>query len=343
MNLSEIDYSLPVEAIAQTAIEPRDSARLLCCHPDGTLLDSRIGELPRILEPGDLLVVNESRVRRARVAASRESGGRAEILFLNPLKASPDSDGWWEALVRPSRRIRIGEEISTEGGLRIEVGQRIAGGRRMARFVDRRTDEALNEVGSIPLPPYFTGSLDSDDRYQTCFARTTGSAAAPTAGLHFTSRLLDALNTAEVSVVVVDLEVGVDTFRPVSEEDPFDHAIHTERYSIPEATATAISDARARGGAVVAVGTTSLRAIESATSDSGFVSAGSGSADLLLGPGSKFHVDGLLTNFHAPRTTLILLLAGLLPKWRDAYSYALREGYRFLSFGDAMLVMPRRK
>lgn len=353
MRLSEIDYYLPDEAIAQSAVEPRDSSRLLVCNPDGSLVDSQIRDLSDFLNSGDLLVGNRTRVLNARVHARRKTGATCELLFLRPCDPSVRS-GWWEVLARPSKRINSGEVLlvnardggAAPAGVAVEVGQPVGGGRRLARGVQVATDELLREHGQIPLPPYFTGKLDSPDRYQTVFGDIAGSAAAPTAGLHFTDRLITELAHLGVGFPSVSLDIGVDTFRPVTEANPLEHPMHEESYSIDESTCDEIMRAIGSRRAVIAVGTTSARAIEAAAlrdsegRPTGNLAAGSARTSILIAPGHKFLIDGLLTNFHAPRSTLLMLLAAIYPPWRQAYGHALERGYRFLSFGDAMLLRP---
>lgn len=354
MELSEIDYDLPEEVIAQSAVEPRDASRLLVCNRDGSFVDSHVRNLSEFLESGDLLIGNRSRVLSARLPVKRTTGATCELLFLRP--CDPErSGGWWEALARPSRRIRPGELLavgascnkSAQPRIAVEVGEVIGDGRRLARGVGAETDQVLREFGQVPLPPYFTGELVSSDRYQTVFADDAGSAAAPTAGLHFTDRLISELSGAGIGFSSVTLDIGVDTFRPVTEANPLEHPMHEEAYSVDESTVDEIGRAKASGCAVIAVGTTSARAIEAAAirdneaKPTGELKAGSARTSILIAPGHEFLINGLLTNFHAPRSTLLMLLAGIYPRWRDAYSHALDMGYRFLSFGDAMLVRPQ--
>ncbi|MCB2223569.1 MAG: tRNA preQ1(34) S-adenosylmethionine ribosyltransferase-isomerase QueA [Actinobacteria bacterium] len=326
----EFAYDLPEEAIAQAAVEPRDAARLL--DADG-LSDHTFADLPSLLEPGDLVVVNRTRVRRARLTGRKATGGRVEALLLAPL-----GDGRWEALVRPARRIRPGTVLEF-GAATAEVLEGPDAGEVVLRL-DAADDEALIAAeGSVPLPPYFHGALDDDERYQTVFADRLGSAAAPTAGLHFTRRVLDGLAGRGVEVARVDLEIGLDTFRPIAGDTLDGHRMHTERYRVPQETAAAVAAARNRGGEVVAIGTTVVRALESAAA-SGRVEEKEGATDLFITPGYEFRaVDRLVTNFHVPGSTLVVLVAAFMgERWREAYAAALERGYRFLSFGDAMVV-----
>lgn len=298
--------------------------------------DHRFLDLAGLLDTGDLLVVNETRVRAARlVGQRRETGGRVELLLLER-----GVDGLWDALARPARRLRP--------GVIVDFGQLtgvIASGPEEGRVrVELDTDDpevAIAAIGSVPLPPYFIGDLDDPDRYQTMFATDPGSAAAPTAGLHFTKEVLERLSDKGIPTARVDLHVSLDTFRPIAVEQVEDHEMHSEWCSVPEVTRQAIEDCRSRAGRVIAVGTTVVRTLESMADGSGGVMAGDRRTDLFLRPGSRFTVvDGLITNFHLPRSTLLVLLAGFMGgRWREAYETALARGYRFLSFGDAMYAL----
>jgi S-adenosylmethionine:tRNA ribosyltransferase-isomerase len=330
MRVEEFEYPLPESAIAQEAIEPRNDSRLLDTRD---LSDHRFSDLPSLLLPNDLVVVNETRVRAARLAGRRTgTGGAVELLVLS---ARPD--GLWSGLVRPARRLRPGVEIQFEG-LTATI---IDGPEEGLVAVDLRApnvEAAIDSAGQVPLPPYFRGHLENSDRYQTIFARTTGSAAAPTAGLHFTQEVVSGLEARGVEMATIDLHVGVDTFRPMTVDDVGSHRMHSEWCSVPEATAAAISETRQRGGRVVAVGTTVVRTLEAMGNDDGTVEPRSGDTDLFLLPGSEFRVvDALVTNFHVPGSSLVVLVAAFMGDgWRQAYQAALDRGYRFLSFGDAM-------
>ena len=330
MRVEDFEYSLPESAIAQEAIEPRHDSRLLDTRD---LSDHRFSDLPSLLLPNDLVVVNETRVRAARLAGRRTgTGGAVELLVLS---ARPD--GLWSGLVRPARRLRPGVEIQFEG-LTATI---IDGPEEGLVVVDLRAPDveaAIDSAGQVPLPPYFRGHLENSDRYQTIFARTTGSAAAPTAGLHFTQEVVSGLEARGVEMATIDLHVGVDTFRPMTVDDVESHRMHSEWCSVPEATAAAISETRQRGGRVVAVGTTVVRTLETMGNDDGTVEPGAGDTDLFLVPGSEFRVvDALVTNFHVPGSSLVVLVAAFMGDgWRQAYQAALDRGYRFLSFGDAM-------
>ena len=335
---SEFGYALPEAAIAQSAIEPRDASRLLVAQ---TLEDRRFTDLPTLLRPGDLLVVNRTRVRAARIhGVKADSGGRVELLLTKRIDADR-----WEALVKPARRVRPGTQLRF-GPLRGEV---LAGPDRGVVTIkltgDIEVEEALHDIGDVPLPPYFHGSLPNPDRYQTMFAKEIGSAAAPTAALHFTPGLVKSLEATGIETTEVELEVGLDTFRPMAEGDLEDHVMHSERFVVPEEAAAAVDATRRHGGRVVAVGTTVVRTLESVASPSGQVEAKSGDTRLFIRPGHEFAVvDALITNFHAPRTSLLVLIAAAMgERWRHAYTHALEHGYRFLSFGDAMLIEEVRR
>ncbi len=280
------------------------------------------------------MVVNETRVRAARLRGQRQgTGGHVELLVLDRL-----GDDRWEALARPARRLRPGVVVEF-AGFEATVQTEPAHGRIEVIFDTVDPEEAIARAGTVPLPPYFTGRLADPDRYQTMFAATPGSAAAPTAGLHFTNEVIARLHEREIALATVDLHVSLDTFRPMTVTDVEDHEMHSEWCSIPTGTAQAIDEARARGGRVVAVGTTVVRTLESMADGEGGVVAGGRSTDLFLKPGSEFSVvDLLVTNFHLPGSTLLVLLAGFMgDSWRTAYETALSRDYRFLSFGDAML------
>lgn len=331
--MDDYDYDLPEEAIAQTPAEPRDAARLLVDRgPDAPPLHRHVRDLPDLLEPGDLVVVNDTRVIPARLRLRRETGGEVEVLLLEPVHGDV-----WEALVRPSRKLRVGELLRSAhpsgDDLMVEVGERAAelGVRHVRLVAEGDPFEALARHGSVPLPPYITTALPDPDRYQTVYANRPGSVAAPTAGLHLTSEVLDRLTARGVGIERVELVVGLDTFRPVKVDDPRDHRIHSERLHVRPEVLERCRDARR----VVAVGTTTVRALESAAR--GVLD---GSTDLYIhGEFDWKVVDLLLTNFHLPRSSLLLLVDAFVgPRWRSLYGLALAEGYRFLSFGDAMLL-----
>lgn len=333
MLTSDFSYDLPERAIAQSAIEPRHAARLLDTR---TMGDHVVADLPSLLTPGDLVVVNSTRVRRARLAATKDTGGAVEVLLLRP-----HASGSWQALVRPLRRVRRGTRL-TAGPVAFEVDQSLTDGVVVLKIVSGSVEEAVASVGAVPLPPYFHGELADPERYQTVYARREASTAAPTAGLHFTPELLAALAARQIAVTAIDLEIGLDTFRPIAVERIADHAMHRERVIVGDEAVTAIAATKERGGRVIAVGTTVVRSLESAAAG-GALRPFDGFTDLFITPGFHFRViDLLVTNFHVPGSTLIVLVAAFMgPAWREAYATALERGYRFLSFGDAMLAERR--
>ena len=318
-------YDLPEDAIAQTPAEPRDAARLLV--DTGNAVEHHVvRELPHLLREGDLVVVNETRVLPARLALRKATGGAVEVLLLEDL-----GSGTWRALVRPGRRLPPGTVVAA-GDLEVTIGERGDGGTRIVTLAADDVDVALAAHGVVPLPPYITTPLADPERYQTVYATTPGSVAAPTAGLHLTPAVLDGLAARGIAVATVDLHVGLDTFRPVTAERIEDHEIHAEWYSVPDATLEAVE----RAERVVAIGTTTVRALESALT----FGEPTGRTRLLISGDYQWKaVDVLLTNFHLPRSTLLLLVESFVgTRWRDLYATALQEGYRFLSFGDAMLL-----
>ena len=329
MHISDIDYELPDELIAQKPIEPRDSARLLV-HQSLQIQHRVVSELPEFLGPGDVIVVNDTRVLPARLSLQRKTGGAAEVLLLE--KRSPDAR-LWEALIRPARKLKEGEVLEYFGKRVVRVGPRTEAG---DTFVIEVTDEdpldLIQRIGSMPLPPYIRGSLKDSERYQTVYAQNPASAAAPTAGLHFTSELIQRIEAVGAEFKRVELVVGLDTFKPISSDNPLDHVIHSEFYNVPEDTLAACKTAQR----VIAVGTTATRALESAMTYGEL----SGRTKLFITPGYEWKiVDVLLTNFHMPRTSLLLMISSFTEgAWRDIYAEAINEKYRFLSFGDAMLL-----
>jgi S-adenosylmethionine:tRNA ribosyltransferase-isomerase len=352
LRTADFDYALPPELIAQTPAEPRDAARLLVVPRDGGPFEHAVfRDLPRYLPAGDLLVLNRTRVLPARLHGRRADagGGRVELLLLHP--AAP---GAWEALVRPARRLRPGAPlVFGDGRLRATVLARTEAGAARVAFTPEPTEALLREIGEMPLPPYIHSWHGDPDRYQTVYAEALGSAAAPTAGLHFTPDLLASLRTHGVGTAFVTLHVGLDTFRPIHEDDPRAHAMHREYCEVPAEVGQATQRARAAGGRVIAVGTTSVRALESAAAAAEEPALrgeerGStprpyaGWTDLFITPGYRYRaLDGLITNFHLPRSTLLLLVSALIGRERllAAYAEAIRERYRFYSFGDAMLIL----
>jgi S-adenosylmethionine:tRNA ribosyltransferase-isomerase len=331
LRLSDLDYDLPEARIAQHPIEPRDAARLLVDHGAAPPGHRHVRDLPDLLRRGDLLVVNDTRVLPARLALRRDSGGAAEVLLLETRSADRRT---WEALVRPGGRLRAGEVLRAGDEPAVRMGERTASGDTFhVELVGAGpVDELLARWGVMPLPPYIHERLADPERYQTVYADRPGSAAAPTAGLHLTTGLLGRLATAGIGLATVELVVGLDTFQPITTDDPLQHHMHTERYRVPPAT----MDACAAADRVVAVGTTAVRALESAATRGELA----GRTDLFVHRGFEWRVvDLLMTNFHLPRTTLLMMIDAFVgPRWRRLYAVALAADYRFLSFGDAMLL-----
>jgi S-adenosylmethionine:tRNA ribosyltransferase-isomerase len=344
VKIDAFDYSLPPDAIAQEPLPQRDAARLLVLDRSREDLQHRtFRDLPDLLAPGDLVVLNRTRVFPARLKGQRAGGGVAEILLLRRVE-----DTLWEGFVRPGRRLRQGAVVEVAESFRVRVvseAQPPDGRRRLTLEVDGGDlAGALERFGHTPLPPYVRRPErpDDRDRYQTVYARESGSVAAPTAGLHFTDSLLAALQQRGIEVTDVLLHVGPGTFRPVSVEDVRDHRVAAEPFRVPPEAAAALARVRQRAGRVVAVGTTTVRTLESAAGPDGLVAAQEGETGLVIVPGHHFRVvDALITNFHLPRSSLLLLVASLAGRERTlaAYAEALRLGYRFYSYGDAMLIL----
>lgn len=340
MRTADFDYPLPPEFIAQRPASPRDSSRLMIVHRDGGTIEHRIfRDLPEYLRPGDALVLNETRVIPARLHARKiPGGGRIEILLLRRLRPQV-----WEALVG-GKAIRPGRHLQVEGGPQAEVLEDLGGPRRSLRFAEPLSPQ-LEAIGQMPLPPYIHAPLQSPEEYQTVFARLPGSAAAPTAGLHFTPDLLGRIGALGVRLVRVTLHIGLDTFAPVTEDLPEDHVIHTEWCQLSLETADSLRATRSTGGRIIAVGTTSVRTIETASraaTPGEVVGQFEGATDLYILPGHHFQaVDAMLTNFHLPRSTLLMLVSAFAGRERilEAYEKAKEQGYRFYSFGDAMLIV----
>lgn len=332
----DLEYDLPESAIAQAAIEPRDAARLLDTRD---MTDHTFRELPGLLEPGDLLVLNRTRVRSARIITERaDTGGRVEVLVLGPR-----GDDTWNALVRPARRLRSGQRLAVAGVDAAELVTDPVEGRVRVRFLADDPEAWFATVGTVPLPPYLHTELADPERYQTVFGDTIGSAAAPTASLHMTERVLDALTARRIATTRVTLDVGLGTFRPVSTDLVADHVMHAERFSVSHEAVAAVAACRERGGRVVALGTTVARTLETVAAGDGLITAGDGETDLFITPGYRFGVvDVLVTNFHVPGSTLVAMVAAAHLTWRETYAEAQRRGYRFLSLGDAMLVTTGR-
>jgi S-adenosylmethionine:tRNA ribosyltransferase-isomerase len=340
MRTDDFDYHLPKELIAQRPARPRDTSRLLVLdRSSGGLSEAHFYDLPRYLRPHDALVVNRTRVIPSRLAVRKiPGGGRAELLLLERLL-----DREWRAMVG-GNGLRAGRRLQVQGGPQAEILEDLGGALRRIRFAEPIAPR-LSELGEIPLPPYINTPLQHPDEYQTIFARDPGSAAAPTAGLHFTPRLLRRLQREGAHILEVTLHIGLDTFAPVHAADIQDHPIHTEWCQVTEPVARAINEARARGGRIIAVGTTVVRALESsarASREEGKVAPFEGATDLFIVPGHPFRaVDALITNFHLPRSTLLMLVSAFAGRERilAAYQFAIDQGYRFYSFGDAMLIL----
>ena len=352
MKTSDFDYYLPESSIAQTPVEPRDSSRLLVLHRDTGEIENRIfRDVGDYLRSGDLLVLNQTRVIPARIYAHKETGGRVELLLLRRR-----DDLTWEALVG-GKGLRVGKIIKVEDGPQAEIIELLDGSERLIKFSEP-IEPYFSKVGNVPLPPYIHEKLSDPERYQTVYAREPGSAAAPTAGLHFTPRLLEDLQAKGVKIAYVTLHVGLDTFAPVTEDNPEEHVIHTEWCELPQETANVINQTREAGGRIIAVGTTSVRTLETAAGSSivdnsisdkkrisNFeyrVSSFIGPTSLYILPGYQFKVvDVMITNFHLPKSTLLMLVSAFAgwQKILETYETAIKEGYRFYSFGDAMIIL----
>ena len=340
MKKSDFYFDLPEELIAQTPLERRDGSRLL--HLDkmsGSIEHRHFYDLPEYLKEGDCLVLNDSRVLPARLIGSRSTGGSVELVLLRDL-----GEGRWECLSRPGRKTKPGTAISFgDGELTAVVEDVVEGGNRIVKFdYEGIFLEVLDRLGKMPLPPYIKEELQDSERYQTVYSREPGSAAAPTARLHFTKELLGEIAAKGVRVCYLTLHVGLGTFRPVKEDDIEEHEMHSEFCIVPEETAKTVNETRKNGGRVIAVGTTSCRTLESFTTDEGILEARSGWTNIFIYPGYRFKcVDGLVTNFHLPESTLIMLVSALAGRGQimNAYRVAVRERYRFFSFGDAMLII----
>jgi len=344
MRTPDFDYHLPESSIAQTPAEPRDSSRLLVLHRDTGELEHRIfRDVTDYLRAGDLLVLNQTRVIPARIYARKETGGRVEILLLRRR-----DDLTWEAIVG-GKGLRVGKIVKVEDGPEVEILEVLDGSERSIKFSEP-IEPYFAKVGNVPLPPYIHEKLEDPERYQTVYAKEPGSAAAPTAGLHFTPRLLEELHVKGVKIAYVTLHVGLDTFAPVNAENPEEHKIHSEWCELPQETADLINQTKKSGGRVIAVGTTSVRTLETAgmaASESqipnpdAWVSRFVGPTSLFILPGFRFNiVDEMITNFHLPKSSLIMLVSAFAgrEKLLETYETAINEGYRFYSFGDAMLI-----
>ena len=346
MQTSDFDYHLPESSIAQTPAEPRDSSRMLVLHRDSGDVEHRIfRDVGLFLRPNDLLVLNQTRVIPARIFAHKETGGKVELLLLRRR-----DELTWEALVG-GKGLKVGKSVQVENGPRAEIIGLLEGSERLIQFSEP-IEPYFPKVGNVPLPPYIHEKLSDPERYQTVYAKEPGSAAAPTAGLHFTPRLLDEIQAMGVKIAYVTLHVGLDTFAPVTEDDPEEHKIHTEWCELSQQTADLINETKCNGGRVIAVGTTSVRTLESAGQGTIFDTRSSnneyqispfiGPTSLYILPGYQFKVvDVMITNFHLPKSTLIMLVSAFAGREKvlSTYELAVKEGYRFYSFGDAMLIL----
>ena len=351
MERSDFYFDLPQELIAQTPLKERTDSRLLLLDKEsGETAHYHFRDLPQFLRPGDRLVLNDTKVLPARLLGTREdTGAPVEILLLRRLSReelpsdAPETGCYWESLAGPGKRAKVGNVIVFgDGELKCEVVDVRPDGNRFVHFLfDGVFEEILDRLGNMPLPPYIHEKLEDKDRYQTVYAREEGSAAAPTAGLHFTKELLKKLEDAGIGITYVTLHVGLGTVRPVKEDKIEDHLMHVERYTVTPEAAAAVNETKKRGGRIVAVGTTSCRTLESATDEEGILHAGSSETGIFIYPGYKFKcIDALITNFHLPESTLIMLVSALAGRENvlAAYKEAVEERYRFFSFGDAMFI-----
>ena len=340
MKTSDFFYNLPQEQIAQTPVEPRDSSRMMVLHRDSELIEHKhFYDIIDYLDEGDCLIVNDSRVIPARIYGTKDdTGAGIEFLLLRQLE-----NNRWETLVKPGKKAKIGSRFTFGGGLlRAEVVDIVDDGNRIVELsCEENIYATLDKIGQMPLPPYITAKLEDKERYQTVYSHELGSAAAPTAGLHFTNELLDRIRAKGVKIGYVTLHVGLGTFRPVKVEDVTKHKMHSEHYELPQETADLINTTKAAGKRVIAVGTTTCRTLESVAA-SGGIRACEGFTDIFIYPGFDFKVlDGLITNFHLPESTLIMLVSAFYgyDKTMHAYEVAVNEKYRFFSFGDAMAIL----
>ena len=341
MKKSDFYYDLPEELIAQTPVEPRNSSRLMKIdRKTGDIVHSRFYNLCDYLNKGDLLVLNDSRVLPARLYGEKKDTGS----FIEFLLLEQKGDKLWEIICRPGKKAKVGTEFSFGNGiLTAKVIEVKDDGNRIVKFsCEGNFYAVLDEIGQMPLPPYITEKLEDKERYQTVYSKELGSAAAPTAGLHFTKEQLEEIRSMGVDIAYVTLHVGLGTFRPVKEDDILNHKMHSEHYHLSEETAEKINRTKASGGRVIAVGTTSCRTLESMELENGLVKSGDGYTDIFIYPGYKFKLlDGLITNFHLPESTLIMLVSAFLgyENTMNAYKIAVEEKYRFFSFGDAMCIL----
>ena len=338
---SDFYYDLPEELIAQTPVEPRNASRLMCVdRQSGDITHDHFYNLCKHLKKGDLLVMNDSRVLPARLYGEKEGTGS----FIEFLLLEQKGDKLWEILVRPGKKAKPGTRFSFGNGrLKAEILETVEGGNRIAKFeCEGNFFTALEDIGQMPLPPYITKKLEDKERYQTVYSHELGSAAAPTAGLHFTNEMLDDLRARGINTAFVTLHVGLGTFRPVKEDEVLKHKMHSEHYHLPKETAELIKKTKAEGGRVIAVGTTSCRTLESVGTFFEDMAEHEGYTDIFIYPGYKFKViDGLITNFHLPESTLIMLVSAFMgyDNTMNAYKTAVEDKYRFFSFGDAMLIL----
>lgn len=339
MQVSEFNYELPEELIAQTPIEKRDTSRLMVLNREKQTIEHKIfKDIIDYLEPGDVLVRNNTKVLPARLYGKKETGANVEFLLLNNIEGDI-----WESIVRPGNKLHVGTKvIFGDGLLKAEVLEVMPGGTRKVEFhYEGIFNEILDKIGLMPLPPYIHEELNQKDRYQTVYAKHEGSAAAPTAGLHFTEELLEKLRQKGIVIANVTLHVGIGTFRPVKEETVEAHEMHSEHYYIKQEDADKINQAKQNGKRVIAVGTTSCRVLETVADENGKIKATEGDTQIFIYPGYQFKIlDGLITNFHLPQSTLLMLVSALAGKEyiMNAYQEAVKEKYRFFSFGDAMFI-----
>ena len=338
LKTSDFYYDLPEELIAQTPVYPRDSSRLLCYNREEQRVEHKhFYDIEQMLKPGDLLVINDTKVYPARIFAYTKNGGKIEVLLLKRLNLTD-----WEVLVKPGKKAKEGVELTVNEELSLTVLSRTETGERIIRFkFEGVFEDILSRAGEMPLPPYIREKLKDQERYQTVYCKKEGSSAAPTAGLHFTLELMKRLEEKGVEFARVQLNVGLGTFRPVKSENILEHEMHVEYYNIDGAEAEKINRAKKEGRRVIAVGTTSVRTLETVADENGFVREACGNTGIFIYPPYKFKcVDALITNFHLPESTLIMLVSALLTREKtlDLYNLAVSERYRFFSFGDAMFI-----
>lgn len=339
LKTSDYDYDLPPDQIAQRPLPERDKSKLLVLRYKEKLIDDVFYHIGNYLHAGDCLVLNDTRVIPARLIGVREMGGTAEVLLLKRLNATD-----WEALVRPGKKLKIGRTVTFSPELSCEIRGMLSDGRRLVRFHHTGVfEEILSRHGEMPLPPYIHEKLEEKERYQTVYSRVEGSAAAPTAGLHFTPELIKSLEQKGIKLACITLHAGLGTFRPVKVENPEDHVMHEESFDLSSEAAETINRTKASGGRVIAVGTTSMRTLETVAAGGVPLQPSKGTTKLFIRPGFNFKIcDGLITNFHLPESTLLMLVSAFYGREEilQAYRHAVETGYRFFSFGDAMLILP---